>query len=366
MTGTSIDGLDAALVKITGRGLAMQAQFVRGVSIPLGELTASLREFARGGRLTSGEVAALALELGKRHAEALDELLGNEKADLIALHGQTVFHAPALSWQLINPWPVAESFRTKVVTDLRGADLAAGGEGAPITPLADFIIYRRELESRVILNLGGFANYTMIPAIVSCEGSKGYPEELLVWAGRVVGGDICICNQLLDLISRRTTGEAFDLNGSAAMSGRALLSGVRLIQTELAKMAAVRRSLGSGEESLQWIEGLLRELPSNDLARTACAAIAGTIAETIGKEGDVELVVAGGGVHNEALLLELKSRIHESMVVSDELDWPAAYREAAEMAILGALAGDNVAITLEQVTGRKTHLAQGQWIIPRW
>lgn len=133
MTGTSLDSLDVALVEIHGTGLELRADVVRCLTRPLGSLTGPLRALAAQQPATAGRISTLARELATLHVYALHELVGEEPVDLIAVHGQTVFHHPPASWQLINPAPIAQALRTPVVFDLRAADLAAGGQGAPIT-----------------------------------------------------------------------------------------------------------------------------------------------------------------------------------------------------------------------------------------
>src|SRR5690349_11659226 len=132
MTGTSIDALDASLVEIDGHGLAMRAKPVRNLTRDLGDLAPRLRALAEQQPMTAGQIAAIARDFALLHASAILELLAGEKADLICVHGQTVFHQPPLSWQLMQPAPIAQAVGCPVVYDLRQADLAAGGQGAPI------------------------------------------------------------------------------------------------------------------------------------------------------------------------------------------------------------------------------------------
>src|SRR6185436_14618647 len=141
------------------------------------------------------EIADAALALGELHARAVAKAAAGCRLDLIAAHGQTVFHAPPLSWQMLNPWPLVRDLQTSVVFDLRGADLAHGGQGAPITPLADWVLFRSNSRTRAVVNLGGFCNLTLLP--------PGRPDM-------VRGFDVCACNQLLDHIARGILQRPFD------------------------------------------------------------------------------------------------------------------------------------------------------------
>jgi 1,6-anhydro-N-acetylmuramate kinase len=156
-------------------------------------------------------------------------------ADLVAVHGQTVFHAPPVSWQLLSAAPIAHALRVPVVFDLRAADLACGGQGAPITPIADFVLFRDEEENRAVVNLGGFCNVTLL--------ERGSSLEL----SRVRARDVCACNQVLDAVARACLGRAFDEGGSRAASGR-VDAGSYASCSRSSRHSRARRSLGTGDE----------------------------------------------------------------------------------------------------------------------
>lgn len=354
MTGTSLDGLDCALVRVEGSGLEMRAAIVRGHSEPLGELGPALRAMARQQPHTAEELAGLALRLGRAHLEALKRLIGEDRIDLVAVHGQTVFHRPPISWQLVNPSPIAYGLGVPVVFDLRAADLACGGEGAPITPLADWVLFREGLERRAVVNLGGFANVTVLPAA---------GEDVHAELGLIEGGDVCACNQLLDEISRRQWNQPYDYLGERAAAGRVDRAGCEGLVALLRAQCEAERSLGTGDEVMQWIDAWQGRLAPEDLARSACAAIANVVAHRV---GDVQrLILAGGGVWNQALVAEIRGQAGGAVVVSDELAVPVQMREAAAIAVLGALCQDRVPITLPRVTHCQAAApVAGCWVLP--
>ncbi|MBM3329769.1 MAG: hypothetical protein FJY67_09920 [Calditrichaeota bacterium] len=352
MTGTSMDGIDLALVLIKGRGLAMKATIVRTLSaaLPDAEL---MRSLADGRSMTSSQISELAYNAANAHRQGLQSLLGGDRPDLIVLHGQTVYHRPPRSWQLIDPWPVAVEFGAPVCFDLRGADLAADGEGAPITPLADFVLYGDSSTPRNIVNLGGFANFTHLPARGSREPVKDYIT-------RIQGGDLMPCNHLLDGAAWRLLGKPFDQDGAVAMAGAVDPSLFKHLVSRLESTGADGRSLGSGDEA----KGTLDDLPDSSpsaILRTVTAVIAEVISRRL-PPGAV--VLAGGGACNLALYTELRDRSRGQVHLSDELGIPVSYRESAAMAVLGALAMDGVDITLPQVTGRRKAIRPGCWIHP--
>ena len=354
MSGTSCDGIDASLVRIEGTGLDMTAHPIRSASVGLGLLGDELMEFARGTRLAPGEVARLSAALAAAHAKLIRDLVVGEPCDLVAIHGQTVFHDPPLSWQLIEPSIIAEALGAPVVSNLRAADLARGGQGAPITPIADWILLRDQRERRAIVNLGGFCNATILRASARPDDIRGF--------------DVCACNQLLDTLARTMLDQPFDIDGIVAASGSVNRQLHATLVETLSTQANETRSLGSADEPAAvgdgWTESLharLSNLKPADVLRTACAAIADTLAQTEVSTTD-RVLIAGGGVFNATLRAELDRALPVPVAPTDEVGLPSQYREAIEMAVLGALCADGVAITLPSITGcRQPAPVAGVW-----
>lgn len=332
MTGTSIDAIDVALVECAGQYPTMRATFLAGHAQSLGPIARDLRAAAQGKPTSAKDFARLALRLGEIHAQAITTLL--HKADvapqLICAHGQTLFHAPPLSLQLLNPAPIARATGCTVIHDLRAADLAAGGQGAPITPIADPILYPDLAPPLTILNLGGFANATHAPR-----------------AGEITGFDICACNQLLDAIARERLSLPFDENGQAASRGWAQDGPTNKLIDLLLDQRSAKRSLGSGDELLDWMRDN-QSLSPEDMCATACAAIAFVVAREATDPGT--LVLAGGGTRNPALVAKITDAAPCPVITSDELGVPAQFREACAFAVLGVLCADQVPITLPAIT----------------
>jgi 1,6-anhydro-N-acetylmuramate kinase len=355
MTGTSIDGLDLALARIVGSGLAMKAALVRHESIPLGQLQPRLRAAAEQQPMTAGEFARLALEFGELHRKAIAQLAGDQHIDLICVHGQTIFHQPPVSWQLINPAPLAEEFRCPIVFDLRQADLAAGGQGAPITPIADWILFRDPRKSRAIVNLGGFCNVTILPR-------SSMQEEAL---GSIRGFDVCACNQVLDAAARAVLQREFDEGGAMAMQGSGGAAATDDLTSTLRQQRTMRRSLGTGDESQAWIGRWAPSMAGADLLASAVAAIARCIGESLVEFDIDEVVLAGGGAKNLALKQAVSGIGEFAVRASDELGVPIESREALAMAALGVLCADRIPITLPQITGCSTPAPiAGCWCLP--
>jgi anhydro-N-acetylmuramic acid kinase len=354
MTGTSIDGdLDAALVEIRGSGVGMQARFIAGLSHPLGDVADGLRRIAAQEPMTAGELARIARAFGEAHAHALAELCSDAgvQPDLAVLHGQTVFHAPPLTWQFLDPWPVAVRLRCRIRYDLRGANVASGGQGAPITPLADFVLFGDERAAKVVMNLGGFINVTYVPQ--RAEGIES-----------IRGFDLCACNHLLDRVARTRLGAGFDRDGAAASCGTCDEEIVTAISRSIAPDAArgsMRRSLGTGDEAAKLVE-LTSKLGADDACRTIVEAIADAAARTLAREVPKEcrtMLLAGGSARNQALQAALARRSGMDVRTTDDpYGIPVHMREPAEIAILGALAEDGVRFSLQQVTGAASQVPE--------
>jgi len=344
MTGTSIDALDAAAVRIRGTGLAMRAEFVAGATRGLGSLATGLRELAEQRPMTAGAIAGLSREFALLHAGLVADLLASARIDrssveLVSVHGQTVFHQPPVSWQMFSPAVLAHELGLAVVSDLRGADLAAGGQGAPITPLADWVFFRGA-SSTAVVNLGGFCNITLLG-----------PDDPASSAGSVAsirGFDLCACNHLLDTLARELLGKPYDAGGAAALAGRAEPGATRELAELLSRQARSGRSLGTGDELGLFIQRRRHSTSPGDLCAAACAALGACIGAACA--GAPRVLLAGGGTRNAALLNAITGACVGGASTTDAAGLPAEFREAAHMGVLGALCADGVPITLPGVT----------------
>ncbi len=342
MTGTSIDGLDAALVRIEGEGLSMTASLIAARSHTLGPLAPRLRALAEQVPTTAGEIAAIARDFSLAHAAIIKHLIDDARItpDLIAVHGQTIYHAPPNSWQLFNPAPLVEVVRLPVVFDLRAADLARGGQGAPITPIADYLLFASPHETRAIVNLGGFCNITILPRAT---------DNRSLDLAAVQGFDVCACNHILNAIARTLLHADYDTDGRAALSGQLHQPALTDLVNVLAVQTRGSRSLGTGDEALDWLSRHRTNAAPNELAATACHAIALTIVNrTLSAQ---HIILAGGGVHNNALVQAIARASQATISPTETHGIPVSSRESVEIALLGALCQDRVPITLPAITG---------------
>ncbi|QDU35473.1 Anhydro-N-acetylmuramic acid kinase [Poriferisphaera corsica] len=388
MTGTSLDGLDAALVRVVGEGMWMRAEYMGMMSRDLGELADVLAELATGRAHDAIEYMRAARRLGELYAGAVSEvceqyLPKGEKLDFAVCHGQTIWHAPEdevgkLSWQLFDPWPVVRLCGVKVCYDLRQGDLIAGGEGAPITPAADWFLFGELGMRKHVINQGGICNFTTIP--------KGdHAEEVMKG---ISGGDRGPSNLLIDGVISRLMGKGYDKDGEVARSGQASdWLWEKLQEDAFGLKVEGKTTLGREDFDEAFFEKLMgmwpAEMSDADKVATATEAVAHVVVQSLldsdasgsyeaGGQGDekVEVILGGGGAKNCYLVERIKA-IAETrgegrycVKTSDEVGIPADAREAMGFAVLGAMSEDGIAATLEKVTGADRPELAGAWAYP--
>ncbi|MGB7761638.1 MAG: anhydro-N-acetylmuramic acid kinase [Bryobacteraceae bacterium] len=306
MSGTSLDGIDVAIVEAGGRGR------VRVIGFQSTAYPAALRKelLAVSNAAThTGTVSRLHFELGELYARAANRAMRRfGRVELIGCHGQTIFHqGRSNTLQIGEAAVIAERTGVPVVANFRARDIAAGGEGAPLVPYADYLLFRHPKQTRVALNIGGIANITVIPA-----GAQ---------PGAVVAFDTGPGNMVIDALVREyTAGERnFDRGGRLAASGRIH----RGLLDELLSDAYYRRdppkSTGREQYGAEFVERMKRwKLPMRDLISTATALTAATIAIGVRRSGaaDAELIVSGGGAHNPRILAQLAGFLPEAALAT--------------------------------------------------
>ncbi len=305
MSGTSIDAIDAALVRCGER-----VELVRGHTRPFPtELRAELRRLCTPGENEIERLGRADVAVGREFALAVQELLataGVNAAQVRAIgsHGQTIRHRPqgdaAFTLQIGDPNVIAAQTGITVVADFRRKDVALGGQGAPLVPAFHEALFRQQGRDRVILNLGGIANLTVLP------GDEQSP---------VRGFDTGPGNTLLDAWCRRITGEPMDRDGALAARGSVI---AELLERMLADPYFAQRapkSTGPEYFSLAWLERHLAGaggMGDADVQATLVALTAGSAAAAIEEatnEKSREIFACGGGARNPVLMAALRGRL---------------------------------------------------------
>jgi anhydro-N-acetylmuramic acid kinase len=345
MSGTSADGIDVALVRVAGRNASLENfaafPFPRRVQ-------KAILEIGEGRAVTTGEISQLNFLLGEIFASTAlaackQFRVAPSRIDVIGSHGQTVFHqgAPSLfngrlvasTLQIGDPSVIAGRTGITTVGDFRPADMAAGGQGAPLVPFVDFLLYRHARIGRVALNIGGIANVTVIPAGANLK--------------EVFAFDTGPGNMVIDALVRHFTRgrKRFDRHAEMAAKGK-LLPGLlsNLLQdkyfSKLPPKTAGREQYGE-----KYFHSLLLSIgptatKPEDVIRTATILTALSILDAfhrliVPRAKIGELIVSGGGAHNPLLMAQIESGLDGIRVrEAGELGVPGDAKEAFAFAVL--------------------------------
>ena len=347
MSGTSADGVDAALVRITGCGTQTRAEQLGFRFVPFSDaVRAEILRLAGGGAATAADFCRMNFLLGELFCEAGEALCAQtgmklSDIDLIGSHGQTFWHIPekeeylsrafTSTFQLGEEAVLAERFGCPVVGNFRVRDVAAGGLGAPLVPYTEFLLYRSETEHTALQNIGGIGNITLLPA--GCA----LPD--------VTAFDTGPGNMLIDAaIARITNGEKrYDANGAMAASGHvseALLS--RLMRDPYLSRRPPKTT-GREHYGAAFVGGIFSAaaelgLSAADILATVTDFTAQTIAAAISDFCAVRparLIVGGGGSRNGTLMADIAAALPDVRVLTNEdLGFDGDAKEAVAFAVL--------------------------------
>jgi len=338
MSGTSMDGIDAVLVDLSANPHILATNYTPYDK----EIRDELLTLSTGSDNGTGLLASLDTRLGQLFAHAALELLQQagiepQKIKAIGSHGQTIRHEPHAtcpnSLQIGNPNVIIENTGITTVADFRRRDIAAGGEGAPLVPAFHNEVFRSSVTDRVVVNIGGIANITILPK----EGNLP-----------VTGFDTGPGNVLMDCWSARHLGTAFDTDGQWSASGKIH---ELLLQTLLGHPyfnLTPPKSTGREDFNLQWLDEIVNGMDTSpspqDIQATLCELTACTISQAIGISAPQvdEILVCGGGVHNKILMQRLMTCLQNCSIQSTEVfgihpDWveSAAFAWLAKQTLEG-------------------------------
>lgn len=315
MSGTSLDGLDLALCRIGGSGLHTRVQIEHFTTLPYTDsFKHSIGKVFAKPDIRFQDLVLLHVQVAEQHAEMVNQCLQEwgTRPDLIASHGQTVFHAPrrqhGLSGQPNATLQIGDgdhlAVRTGLITlsDFRQKQLAAGGEGAPLALYGDYLLFSKRGEDRILLNIGGIANFTFLP---------GNSANITPFATDTGPG-----NTLMDAWARQHFGVPYDRDGLLAERGvvhRALVDAWK--QDPYFAMPAPKTT-GPEHFNLSWMQGAIADVPAAfqnpydvmaSLARLSAETIAEAIARTPGSARKRCVYLSGGGAHNPMLVNHLRT-----------------------------------------------------------
>lgn len=333
MSGTSVDGIDAVLVSLSdGKPPVLAASHTHPVPATIRDEIQALMHAGADEIERMGELDMALGELFAAAANAVINKAGLAPKDIRAIgsHGQTIRHRPRaahpFTLQIGNPSVIAERTGITTVADFRARDIAAGGQGAPLVPAFHRQMFRSPERERVVVNIGGIANITCLPADATRP---------------VTGFDTGPGNTLLDQWIRHRQGHNHDDNGQWAAAGRASNELLEQLLADPYFAAPPPKSTGREHFNLEWLQGHLKRLaapPADaDVQATLVQLTAGTIATAIRRflPDTQEAYVCGGGAHNRALMAALADNLSGIRVATTEaLGLPPDWVEAAAFAWL--------------------------------
>jgi anhydro-N-acetylmuramic acid kinase len=332
MSGTSLDGMDAALVRLSG---PTHAKLLGFVTRPY---TDAERAEIRGALDGAGAatLARLHVRIAEWAADAVQLLLAQctvpaSDVGLIAFPGQTIWHEPPLvSWQLGEPAVLAERFGVPVVSGFRARDVAAGGQGAPLVPMADLLLFGLADAPRILLNLGGMANLT-------------YVERRAEEAG-VLAFDTGPGVALIDATARMVDPHwSYDRDGELAAQGQPLDPLLDELLRDPYFAAAPPKSTGRERFGDGYAQALFRRAPGPNAVATAVELTSRSVADAVARwtPPGVEVVASGGGCHHPGLMASLERHLQDRgghpLRRFDQLFFPGDAKEAVAFALLGYL-----------------------------
>jgi len=371
MSGTSLDGIDVAIIDITGSGFRAKVNVLTSHSVPYPKkIREALLAVSSNVNAFTGDISRLNFLLGELYAEALEETAERaniplDSIKLIGCHGQTIFHEGqgaqylgkkvASTFQIGESSVISERLGIDVISNFRERDMAAGGKGAPLVPYLDYMLMRHRGRGRVAVNIGGIANLTAIPPNTNTD--------------RVIAFDTGPGNMVIDqLVSRITqNGLTYDRDGAIAASGEVdpkLLA--KLLRDKFFR-AKPPKTAGREQYGSEYVSKLLdTELSSEDLIATATVLTAESIA--LGVRNFVlpemrvdEVFVSGGGTHNPTLMRALRKALDPIPVMeTSEVGLDVDAKEAIAFAVLAYETSHSRPSNVPMATGAKRSVVLGK------
>ncbi len=379
MSGTSADGIDVALVRIAPRKL--RSGLARPVITLLAHegfpysrpLRNAVLQAMNATATSTAELARLHWRMGLAYAEAVATTMKRHrvKLDLIGCHGQTLYHQPhkanymgrkfACTWQAGEAAAISAATCVPVISNFRPADMLAGGQGAPLVSLLDYVLFADPRRGRVLQNIGGIANLTAIPAAAASDA--------------VIAFDTGPGNMVIDALAQQLFGVPYDRNGAIAARGKVLHS----VLTQMLRAGYFRlkppRTAGREQFGREYAAKFLalctrHSRKPEDALSTASALTAESIARSyvqfvlpIMKDQPVDYIVSGGGARNGTLMAMLNQRLEPmgcSLAASEDFGLPAGAKEAAAFALLAWQTWHHLPGNLPAATGAARPAILGQ------
>ncbi|HMG85664.1 MAG TPA: anhydro-N-acetylmuramic acid kinase [Terracidiphilus sp.] len=375
MSGTSADGIDVAVVQIApARGRPNLTLLVhRGFRYPPALRRAVLTAM-NAKSTTTAELAKLNWRLGIAYAEAVKATIKQHKIkiDLVGCHGQTLYHQArpasyadksfACTWQAGEAAIIAAETGVPVVSNFRTADMANGGQGAPLVPLLDYVMFSDPRRNRVLQNIGGIANLTALPA-----GA---------YSDKIVAFDTGPGNMVIDALALKLFNKNYDRNGTTAAKGQILVPVLKEMLRDRYFALKPPRTTGREQFGREYAASFLaacrrHSRKPEDALATATALTAETIARSFEsfvlptmRSKPIDYIVSGGGARNPTLMKMLEAKLGPlgcTLSTTEQFGMPAEAKEAAAFALMAWMTWHYLPGNVPSATGAKRPVILGQF-----
>lgn len=343
MSGTSLDGIDAALCEITGHGKNTKVKLIEFITHPMSsQLVERIRKACFKETSSVDFICSLNFEIGYAFSEAVTELLKkanmtSDQIDFIASHGQTIWHQPIAdedhvmsTLQIGEAAVIAYEHNCQVISNFRVMDMAAGGQGAPLVPFSEYVLYSQENKNICLLNLGGIGNITWL------NGSMD-PNQIMAF-------DTGPANMMINAAMKKLYKQSYDDGGKVGASGKLIPALLEELQKdsyfELEPPKSTGRELFGEDRTLALIEKY-KQYPNEDIVHTLTRFTAWSVAYHVKKylceKQPLDLLlVGGGGAHNQTIMKMLQEELEGVEVLSqDDYGYSADAKEAIAFVVLG-------------------------------
>lgn len=361
MSGTSLDGIDVALVKIDNGDYDLVHFKSYPFSLDMKEKIArALSEETSDVRL----VCSLNFELGVLFGEAVLNICRDYNMDsrqllFVASHGQTIYHHPQQAdgfvpstLQIGESSLIAQMTKTTVVSDFRPADLAVGGQGAPIVPFSEYMMYVSQTHQRILQNIGGIANATIIPKNSSINDIKAF--------------DCGPGNMIIDELCRHFYQTEYDQDGQYAALGTVCQDLLNDFMSHPFIKKSAPKTTGREAFGKQYVAAMLAKYPNlsaNDFIKTATLFTVKAIQSAVFPhlKQNCELIVGGGGSYNPVMMQLLKETLPEvSVMTQEDIGYSSDAKEAVAMVVLGHRTINRLPSNVPSATGAKKEVILGK------
>ncbi|MBS5926613.1 MAG: anhydro-N-acetylmuramic acid kinase [Clostridium sp.] len=343
MSGTSLDGVDSVLVDIEGSGISTKINVIgfNTYEIPQ-EIKKEIKQACSLDKSSSRLICSLNFKIGYLFSECVKNICSDcefdiNNLDFIASHGQTIYHIPEddndavkSTLQIGESSVIAYETKTKVISNFRVMDMAAGGEGAPLVPFSEYILYSNKNEGVLLQNIGGIGNVTVIPRNSSIDDIYAF--------------DTGPGNMIIDEVMFKLLGKRYDNNGNVAASGVVIDKMLLDLMSEPYIQLKPPKTTGREKFGEQYVRELLHkygDLNKEDIIATVTMFTAKSIAENyrnfvLNRHKIDKIILGGGGAHNSTLVKFLKELLPElSVLTQEEVGYSSDAKEAIAFVVLG-------------------------------